>query len=103
MTTRPGDVVALRLRPARMNDNELVLFDNERRASWILYPPRSSYTFVQRPLPGILVVEHKPWNHTIPSKQHLIRPAEGCVEHGIACAAQEALQAAIATGWDPFS
>lgn len=103
MTTRPQDIPALRLRPARMNDNELVLFDNERHASWILYPPRSSYTFVQRPMPGILVVEYKPWSHTTPSKQHLIRPAEGCVEHGIACAAQEALQAAVATGWDPFS
>ncbi|MCX6021232.1 MAG: hypothetical protein NTZ05_05815 [Chloroflexi bacterium] len=101
--TQPSDVPALRLRLVRMNDNEVVFFDHQRSESWLLYPPRSSYAFVTRPLPGILVIERKPWTNTLPSKQHLIRPVEGCVEHGIACAAQAALQAAVSAGWDPFS
>ncbi|MBI4499154.1 MAG: hypothetical protein HY689_14790 [Chloroflexi bacterium] len=95
--------VALRLRPARMNDNELVFFDHQRHESWILYPPRSRYTFLNRPLPNLLIVEHRPWTTSVPTKQHLIRLPEGCVEHGIACAAQAAIRAAAALGWDPFA
>ncbi len=95
--------ITLRLRPARMTDNELILFDHERHESWILYPPRSRYTFLNRPLPNILVVEHRSWSGQVRAKQHLVRLPEGCVEHGIGCGSQPAIQAAVALGWDPFA
>ncbi len=93
---------SLRFRIARWNDNELILFDDERQESWILYPPRSKYAFVRRLVADVLVVEHRPWSPYATVKEHTIRMQEGCTEHGMACEAQPVIQAAVDTGWDPF-
>ena len=45
---------------ARMNDNELILFDRERQESWTIYPPRSGYDFLKRPSQETVLVEHHP-------------------------------------------
>src|SRR4051794_27150452 len=40
----------------RMNDNECILFDEPHRLSWIIYPPRSKYDFVDRPTVDSIIV-----------------------------------------------
>src|SRR5262249_53005850 len=45
----------------RRTDNELILFVEERRESWIVYPPRSQYEFLERPNALTVLVEHHPW------------------------------------------
>ncbi len=94
---------ALRFKIARWNDNELILFDEKKRESWILYPPRSKYAFVKRLVLDVLIVERKPWDHTQKAEEHTIRMQEGCTDHGMECEAQDAIKAAVDTGWDPFS
>lgn len=101
---RPGKPLpaALRFRIARWNDNELILFDDAARESWILYPPRSRYAFVKRIVGDALVVEHRPWSPHSPSEEHVVLLADGCTRHGITCKAQDAIQAAVDAGFDPF-
>ena len=101
---RPGQRLpaALRFRIARWSDNELILFDDDARESWILYPPRSRYAFVKRLVGDALIVEHRPWTPNCASAEHVVRAAEGCVRHGLTCKAHEAIQAAVDAGFDPF-
>jgi hypothetical protein len=87
---------------ARMTDNELVLFDHERRESWIIYPPRSQYDFLKRPSPETVLVEHHPWAPFSTIVEHAIVAREGCTEHQLDCGAQRAIQAGLDIGWNPF-
>lgn len=87
---------------ARWNDNELILFFESRRESWIVYPPRSRYEFVWRPSADAAVVEFRAWSVAVDADQHPVRPRDGCTLHGMDCRASEALQAAVNTGFDPF-
>jgi hypothetical protein len=91
-----------RFKIARWSDNELVLFDEERRESWLVYPPRSRYDFLRRQTHDTTLVVHHPWAPYTPEAEHAIRLQEGCGQHGIECEAQEVIQAAIDTGFDPF-
>jgi hypothetical protein len=50
-----------RFKIARWSDNELVLFDEERRESWLVYPPRSRYDFLRRQTHDTTLVVHHPW------------------------------------------
>jgi hypothetical protein len=93
---------ALRFKIARYSDNELILFDEVERESWILYPPRSRYAFVKRLVGDVLIVEHRPWTPFRAAVEHTIRIQEGCTQHGMDCPAQPAIQAAVDAGWDPF-
>ena len=86
----------------RMNDNELILFAEAARESWIVYPPRSAYGHIQRPSADSTVVEHHPWAPYSPIEDHVVRPAEGCTVHGIECGAYAAVKAATEMGWNPF-
>jgi hypothetical protein len=88
---------------ARINDNELILFVGDRRESWIVYPPRSAYDFLDRPTPRTVLVEHHPWAPYSEIVMHEVDAAEGCREHGLACGASSAIQAGVRAGWDPFS
>lgn len=92
-----------RFKIARWSDNELVLFDDRQHESWLVYPPRSRYEFVIRrqTRDTTLVVRH-PWAAYSREEEHAVRLQEGCGQHGLDCAAQEALQAAIDLGFDPF-
>lgn len=102
---RPGDQrpAAARFTIGRLNDNELILFDEAAQESWIIYPPRSRYTFVFRPTSDSTVVEHHPWAPLSVITHHVVRPAEGCADHGVECGAYGAVKAAAETGWDPFA
>jgi len=91
-----------RFKIARWSENELILFDEGKRESWLVYPPRSRYDFLRRPTPDTTLVIRHPWAPYSPQAEHAIRVREGCGEHGMECEAQEALQAAIDTGFDPF-
>jgi hypothetical protein len=91
-----------RLRVARANDNELVLFDHERRESWIVYPPRSAYDHLRRPAADAVIVEHRSWEPFNDPESHIVRPADGCLDHGLDCGAQSAIQAGIESRWNPF-
>jgi len=93
---------ALRLDVARLNDNELILFDREQELSWILYPPRSRYAFVKRLVRDALIVERRSWKPFTAAEEHVFRLQVGCTLHGITCPAQDAVQAAVDLGWDPF-
>lgn len=86
----------------RWSDNELILFWEERRESWIVYPPRSAYTFLRRPSPDATIVEFHPWEPLVEPLQHAVRPRDGCTEHGLDCRASTAIQAAVDLGYDPF-
>lgn len=88
---------------ARWNDNELIFFDQERRESWIVYPPRTAYTFVRRVMAGGTLVERRRWSGMGGTEEHVFSAAEGCAAHGVACAAQRAIQAAIDAGFNPFA
>ena len=94
---------ALRFRIARWNRNELILFDDDKHESWILYPPRSYYARARRIVGDALVVEHRPWTPHRDPEEHVVKLAEGCVRHGLGCEAQEAIQAAVDAGFDPFA
>jgi hypothetical protein len=92
-----------RLTPSRINDNELILFDQQARESWIIYPPRSAYDHVERADPGAAVVEHHPWAPLSEPVFHTLTPAQGCAEHGLECGAFAALKAGAELGWNAFS
>lgn len=91
-----------RLDVARLTDNELILFDRRRRESWIIYPPRSKYDFLRRPSAETVLVEHRPWAPFSPVDEHQLLARDGCLEHGLACGAQAAIQAGLDVGWNPF-
>ena len=91
-----------RFKIARFSDNELVLFDDARRESWLVYPPRSRYDFVRRRMRHTTLVVHHPWAPYSQQVEHAVRLQEGCGQHGMECAAQEAIQAAVDMGFDPF-
>jgi hypothetical protein len=91
-----------RFKIARFLDNELVLFDDAQRESWLVYPPRSRYDFVRRRTRDTTLVVHHPWAPYTQQVEHAVRLQEGCGLHGLECAAQEAIQAAIDLGFDPF-
>ena len=76
---RPGQRLpaALRVRLARWNDHELILFDDAARESWLLYPPRSRYQASRRVLGQALLVERRPWNPDASPDEHVVTPAEG--------------------------
>ena len=93
---------ALRFTVGRMNDNELVFFDEGARESWIIYPPRSKYAHVRRPTTTSVVVEHHPWAPLSDTRDHVVTAAEGCAEHGIECGAYAAIKSASQLGWDAF-
>jgi hypothetical protein len=86
----------------RMNDNELILFAEAERESWIIYPPRSLYAHVRRPTTDSTVVEHRSWQPFSEPAEHVVRAAEGCAEHGLDCGALAAITAASEAGWNPF-
>ena len=92
-----------RLTIARWNDNELIFFDQEQRESWIVYPPRTTYTFVRRVMAGGTLVERRRWSGAGGKEEHVFTAAEGCAAHGVVCEAQRAIQAAIDTGFNPFA
>lgn len=87
-----------RLDVARLTDNELNLFDRGRRESWIIYPPRSQYDFVRRPSAETVLVEHRPWTPLSLVDEHQLLARDGCLEHGLACGAQAAIQAGLDAG-----
>ena len=86
----------------RRNDNELILFVGDRRESWIVYPPRSQYEFLERPSTGTVLVEHHPWTPYSPVVMHEVEASTGCREHGLGCGASAAIQAGVRAGWNPF-
>lgn len=100
---RPEPSTPRRFDVARINNNELILFVTDRRESWIVYPPRSAYDFLDRPTPLTVLVEHHPWAPYSEIVMHEVDAAEGCREHGLACGASSAIQAGVRAGWDPFS
>ena len=91
-----------RFKIGRFSDNEFVLFDDAQRESWLIYPPRSRYDFVRRRTRDTTLVVHHPWAPYSQQVEHAVRLQEGCGLHGLECAAQEAIQAAIDLGFDPF-
>ena len=102
---KPGQRLpaALRFKLARWNDDELILFDDAARESWILYPPRSRYNARRRLIAPALVVEHRSWSPERQPEEHVVTPAAGCARHGMTCQAQDAIQAAVDAGYDPFT
>jgi hypothetical protein len=91
-----------RFQVRRRNDNELILFVEERRESWIVYPPRSQYEFLDRPNAVTVLVEHHPWTPYSPVVLHEVDATTGCREHGLSCGANAAIQAGVRAGWNPF-
>ena len=87
----------------RRNDNELILFVDDLNESWIVYPPRSQYEFLERPTTGTVLVEHHPWTPYSPIVMHEVDASTGCREHGLACGASAAIQAGVRAGWNPFA
>ena len=87
----------------RRNDNELILFVEDRRESWIVYPPRSQYDHLDRPNLATVLVEHHPWTPYAPVVIHEVEASAGCREHGLACGASAAIQAGVRAGWNPFA
>lgn len=94
---------ARRFEVKRRNDNELILFVTDLRESWIVYPPRSQYEFLDRPSGHAVLVEHHPWEPYTPVIMHQVDAAAGCHEHGLACGANAAIQAGVRLGWNPFA
>ncbi|MCC6174817.1 MAG: hypothetical protein IT305_05905 [Chloroflexi bacterium] len=88
---------------ARMNDNELILFDDRRKESWIVYPPRSRYDFLERPSATTVLVEHHPWAPYADVVVHAVDARTGCREHGLDCGAQAAIETSVQVGWNPFT
>jgi hypothetical protein len=88
----------------RYSDNELVLFDEDAKESWIIYPPRSAYDFLplRRASKTMTVVEHHPWAPFSVTVDHQLAAREACVVHGLACPTTRAIQAAVDLGFDPF-
>ncbi len=93
-----------RLVIGRYSDNELVLFDEQKKESWIICPPRSAYDFLplRRPSKSVTVVEHHPWAPFNDTRDHHLVPRDACTLHGLDCPANVAIQAAVDLGFDPF-
>jgi hypothetical protein len=89
----------------RYSDNELVLFDTTKQESWIIYPPRSAYDFLhlRRPSKAVTVVEHHPWAPLSVTRDHHVQARDACLQHGLECPANVAVQAAVDFGFDPFA
>jgi hypothetical protein len=87
----------------RRNDNELILFVSALRESWIVYPPRSQYEFLDRPTGLTVLVEYHPWDPFTEIVMHQVDASQGCHEHGLGCGANAAIQAGIRLGWNPFA
>ena len=87
----------------RRNDNELILFVDDRKESWIVYPPRSQYEFLERPTAATVLVEYHPWTPYSPTVMHEVEASTGCREHGLSCGASAAIQAGVRAGWNPFA
>src|SRR5919204_3431652 len=89
----------------RFSDNELILFDESASESWIVYPPRSGYEFLQRrrPSSSVVVVEHHPWAPLVVPVDHLLDARQACLRHGLECPANGILQAAVDLGFNPFA
>ena len=89
----------------RFTDNELILFDEQARVSWIVYPPRSGYQFLRlrRASSSVTLVEHHPWEPLVEPRDHQVDPRDACLEHGPACAANQAIKAAVHIGYNPFA
>lgn len=104
MAQAAAEQSTLKFSIARWSDNELILFLHERQESWILYPPRSAYEFInkRRPRGQTVVVEHHPWAAFSRVEEHPVEPRRGCLLHGMDCAAQTAIRAAVDSGFDPF-
>jgi len=100
--TAPQQEPPRRFQIKRRNDNELILFVEDRRESWIVYPPRSQYEFLERPTSQTVLVEHHPWTPYTPIVIHEVDASTGCREHGLACGASAAIQAGVHVGWNPF-
>lgn len=98
----PDPPRSIDLTPGRVCDNECILFDEARQLSWIVYPPRSAYDFLQRPSKDTTIVEYHPWTPYAQPVHHALQPRIGCKEHGLDCGATLAIQAAVDLGWDPF-
>jgi len=96
--------VELRFQIGRFSDNELVLFDEQRQESWIIYPPRSAYDFLdlRRPSKLVTIVEHHPWAPFSTIRDHHVDARTACLQHGLTCPANTALEAAADVGFDPF-
>ena len=96
---------ALRFSVGRYSNNELVLFDESEQESWIIYPPRSAYSFLERrrPSKSVTVVEYHPWAPFTVTRDHHVHASEACLTHGLECAANAAIQAAVDLGFDPFA
>jgi hypothetical protein len=96
---------ALRFSVGRFSDNELILFDEAAQESWIIYPPRSRYDFLQhrRPTKTSTVVEFHPWAPLSVPVDHQLNARDTCLVHGAACPANAAIQAAVDLGFDPFA
>lgn len=93
---------SLQLTLARWNAHEIILFDQIRRESWLLYPPGSQYAASKHVLQGGTLIERRRWTPFAKPEEHLITLREGCATHGFDCEAQKAIQAAIDFGWNPF-
>ena len=68
---------------ARWSENELVLFDESRRESWLIYPPRSRYEFLRRQTPDTTLVMHHPWAPYSREVEHAIRYKRGAPSTGL--------------------
>ena len=90
------------LQLARRTTNECIYFDERHGASWIIYPPRSAYTFVPRSGSDVTVVEYRRWTPMTPSMFHQLTVLAGCAEHGVDCPSTVALSVAVKDGYDPF-
>jgi hypothetical protein len=90
---------------ARRTNNELILFDEPASESWIVYPPRSEYDFLEsrRRSPSSTIVEHHPWTAGVAPIDHVVDARDGCLLHGLRCRAQQAIAAAVQLGYNPFS
>jgi hypothetical protein len=87
---------------ARRTANECIYFDEKHGASWIIYPPRSSYTFVPRSGPDVTVIEYRRWTPMTRSVFHQLTVLTGCSLHGADCPSTVALSVAVKDGYDPF-
>lgn len=105
MTHQATERTTLKYTIARWSENELILFVEEQQESWIVYPPRSSYEFInkRRPQRDTTVVEHHPWRVFSRIVEHPIQPKRGCLLHGMECDAHAAIRAAVDSGFAPFT
>jgi hypothetical protein len=103
--SQPPMAAALRFTIGRYSDNELVLFDESAKESWIIYPPRSAYEFLdrRRPSRSVTIVEHHPWAPFSVTRDHHLQARDACAVHGLECPANQAIQAAVDLGFDPFA